>query len=104
MTTKKLMLEYADNILSLKTTGIITPEIHNISTQHIDHNQIQSLSLGHKFIPTPLNNPNLSLKAWNILKDPQESNGNLRMNHSMKNLNTGYLVNGNHLPIYIIHY
>jgi len=57
--TKELMLEYSENIMSLKTTGIITPEIHNISTQNINYQQIQSLALGHKFIPTPKNNPEL---------------------------------------------
>jgi hypothetical protein len=63
-----LMLEYKDNIISLRTTGIINPEIHNISTYTLDTNQTQSLALGHKFIPTPPNNPNLISDSMTYFK------------------------------------
>lgn len=54
-----LLLEYIDNITNLKLTGVANPEIHDISTIKTNLNDMQTLGLGHKFIPTPTNNSNL---------------------------------------------
>jgi hypothetical protein len=54
-----LLLEYQDNILSLQTLGVVQPEIHNISSKVIHPELTEALLLGHKFIPTTKNKPEI---------------------------------------------
>jgi hypothetical protein len=59
-----LLLEFQENILSLQSIGVTDPQVHNISTKNIPQHLLNSLALGHKFIASSKDKPDLLINSF----------------------------------------